>query len=294
MLQSRLVKTSTSIVILRGGGDLASGVALRLHRVGIKVVITEIAQPLAVRRLVSFAEAVYSGAMAVEGITARLIDTPSMASEVLERDEIPVLVDPNATVLHSDFCIRALVDARMTKKSPDLGMEAAPLVIGLGPGFWASQNCHAAIETNRGHTLGRVYWQGAPESDTGIPAAVARKQSERVLRAPTAGLLHTLVDIGAWVKQGDLLSTVADQPIHAPFSGLLRGFLHDGLPVTAGMKIGDIRIEFNGEFDALQTIFKSLARYAEEKGGVDRQAHLFSRLHRLAGLLRGNALSNGV
>jgi xanthine dehydrogenase accessory factor len=228
----------TNIVLLRGGGDLASGVALRLYRAGIRVLITELTQPLAVRRTVSFAEAIYLEEITVEGITARRAVNPSHALEILKSGEIPVLIDPQANiVLHpSPFCLLTLVDVRLTKHPHDADIRAAPLVIGLGPGFIPGQNCHAAVETKRGHTLGRVYWDTPPELDTGLPEG----DPARVLRAPADGILQTHVEIGEPVKDGQLLAEVDGQSVTSPFAGVLRGLLYPGLPVTSGMKIGDV------------------------------------------------------
>jgi xanthine dehydrogenase accessory factor len=241
------VNLNAPFILIRGGGDLASGVALRLYRAGLGLLITENPQPLTVRRLVSFAEAVYRGEFTVEGVTARLVQELNEAGKVIESREIPILIDPTCETLLHPRATRpcfpgplALVDARMTKRPPDLGIEAAPLVIGLGPGFVAGKNCHAAIETNRGHFLGRVIWDGAPEADTGIPGAVARHQSDRVLRAPADGLFRTRVDIGDRVHKGQVIAVVESQTIIAPFDGILRGLLHDGLPVQRYLKVGDI------------------------------------------------------
>ena len=227
-----------NVIILRGGGDLASGVALRLHRAGIRLLITELAQPLAVRRSVSFAEAVYRGEITVEGITARRAEDAVHALEILQTGAIPVLVDPPADILihSSPFHFLALVDARLTKRPPDLSLDAAPLVIGLGPGFLPGQNCHAAIETQRGHTLGRVYWDTPPAPDTGQPEG----SPARVLRAPSEGILQSFVSIGDHVTSGQRIADVDGIPVVAPFDGVLRGLLHPGLHVTRGMKIGDV------------------------------------------------------
>ena len=159
-------------ILIRGGGDLASGVAVRLWRVGLRVVITEIQQPMAVRRKVSFSEAVYNGETKVEDIKARLIDSPEFCNTTLDQGIIPVLVDPELKYLEI-LNPPVLIDARMTKRKPLTGLDIAPLVIGLGPGFIARENCHAVIETMRGHTLGRVIWSGEPQADTGIPEVVA-------------------------------------------------------------------------------------------------------------------------
>lgn len=229
------------VVLLRGGGDLASGVALRLQRAGISVVITELAQPLAVRRSVAFSEAVYQRQVSIEGVIGRQAASPAEVIEILRAGDIPVLVDPHSQVRFDPALqVVALVDARMTKRPPDMGMDAAPLVIGLGPGFVAGQNCHAAIETNRGHYLGRVIWEGAPQPNTGIPGKVGERQYERVLRAPADGTLITQAAIGDLVGKGAFLAQVGENAITAPFDGCLRGLLPDGILVHAGMKVGDL------------------------------------------------------
>lgn len=228
-----------ALILIRGGGDIASGVALRLHRAGLCLVITELPQPLVVRRLVSFAEAVYQGQAVVEGVVAQQVEDLDRLSAVLERRQIPVLVDPQAGVLGM-LLFDILVDARMTKQQPELGMQAASLVIGLGPGFVAARDCHAVIETQRGHDLGRVIWQGAPAGDTRIPESVAGHSAERVLRAPANGQLLTHAAIGDHLEPGQLVAEVAGQPVCAPFGGVLRGLLHPGLQVWRGLKIGDV------------------------------------------------------
>lgn len=226
-------------ILIRGGGDLASGVALRLFRSGLLPVITEISHPLAVRRLVSFAEAIYRGEIRIEGVSGKRASRPDEAIQILASGCIPVLVDPEAEIRHT---LRPLVivDARMTKRPPDLGLEAARLVIGLGPGFVAGENCHAVVETNRGHRLGRVIWQGPAEADTGLPEAVGEFQKERVLRAPADGVLKTHAEIGDILEPGEEIARVDSQIVKAPFRGVLRGLLHPGLQVRAGLKIGDL------------------------------------------------------
>jgi xanthine dehydrogenase accessory factor len=230
------------IILLRGGGDMASGVALRLHRAGLRVAIAELPQPLAVRRLVSFAEAVYEGEVVVEGITARRITDPSDTLRILRifaQKQIPVLVDPDFQALQS-LRPTVVIDARMIKHAPERGIYQASLVIGLGPGFEAGLNCHAVIETNRGHCLGRVIWQGIAEMDTGVPESVAEHGSERVLRAPADGILEARAAIGQLVQPGQVVAEVAGQPVPANFAGVLRGLVHSGLPVRQGMKVGDV------------------------------------------------------
>lgn len=226
-------------VLIRGGGDLASGVAARLHRAGMQVLITELAQPLVIRRSVAFAEAVFTGETKVEEITARLGTSFTEVVDILENGEIAVFVDPDLNVL-GEYAPLVLIDARMTKKPPEIGMDAAPLVVGLGPGFCAGENCHAVIETMRGHTLGRVIWEGTAVKNTGVPGAIGSKTRERVLRAPTDGILKGRALIGEKLKKGDLVAEVEGIGIPSPFDGVLRGLLYPGLSVAAGMKVGDV------------------------------------------------------
>jgi xanthine dehydrogenase accessory factor len=228
-----------AFVLIRGGGDLATGVALRLHRSGIRVAILELEHPLMVRRTVAFAEAVYAGTVTVEGVTARRVQKVIVAPAVAAEGEIPVLVDPKLTSLPALAPI-AMIDARMTKRAPETSMETAPLVIGLGPGCEAGVNCHAVIETMRGHNLGRVVWQGSALADTGVPGTIASQNLDRVLRAPADGRVESGFQIGDRIKTGQVIALVAGQPITAAFDGVLRGLVHPSLEVKKGMKIGDV------------------------------------------------------
>ncbi|MFZ6028399.1 MAG: selenium-dependent molybdenum cofactor biosynthesis protein YqeB [Chloroflexota bacterium] len=230
------------LTIILGGGDLASGVALRLYRAGLHVVITELAQPLAVRRSVSFAEAVYTGEVTVEGVTARRINVPTDKLGILmtiSKGAIPVLVDPDAVSIDA-LHPTVVIDARMRKATAVLLGKPGMLIVGLGPGFEAGVNCSAVIETQRGPTLGRVYWQGKPNPDSGLPDTVGPYQSERVLRAPADGTLDAYAQIGDVLSAGQPVASVDGEVVPAPFDGLLRGLLYPGLQVTAGLKIGDL------------------------------------------------------
>lgn len=233
----------TNPILLRGGGDLASGVALRLHHAGQNILIAELAQPLAVRRTVSFAEAVYAGQTTVEDVQARLASSVAEAFSLAADGIVAVLVDPLATILNNGT-FAALVDARLTKQPPDTTLASELLTIGLGPGFTAGENVHAVVETQRGHTLGRVYWQGAAIADSGQPEGDPR----RVLRAPAAGKLVARAEIGAHVETGQVIAEISGQPILAPFKGVLRGLIHAGIEVPAGMKIGDVDPRDNPAF----------------------------------------------
>ena len=227
------------LILIRGGGDLASGIAVRLVKSGFEVVITELAEPLTVRRAISFAEAIDEKRVQVEGVTGEYVLQPGEIKRVLQSGAVPVLVDPDLTFL-DQIQPDVVVDARMRKSPPDKGKELATLVIGLGPGFVAGENCHAVIETNRGHHLGRVIWSGPPQKDTGIPGVIGGYGLGRVLRAPINGKLQTGAQIGDRVKQGTIIALVGDQAVFAPFDGILRGLIKPGSMVEEGMKIGDV------------------------------------------------------
>jgi len=228
------MKHSSAPILIRGGGDLATGVALRLHRAGLPVLVSELAQPLALRRTVSFAEAVYAGMIEVEGVTARLVEKEQI-SGALEAGEVPVIVDPYASIL-ALITVSVVIDARMKKLPPRPLPVEVSLHIGLGPGFHAGDNCHAVIETRRSHTLGRVYWEGEAQPDSGQPEGDPR----RVLYAPTDGKFIGAVNIGEHVDAGQVVAEVAGAQVKAPFPGVIRGLIHPGLQVKKGLKIGDV------------------------------------------------------
>jgi xanthine dehydrogenase accessory factor len=236
-----------TLVLIRGGGDIASGVALRLHRVGFDIVILELERPLTVRRTVSFAEAVYEGSHTIEGVTARLA-SPDQYTNIYETGEIPVLIDPNANILANSLLTSPqstiVVDARLIKQPPSPLPNQPALHIGLGPGFHAGENCHAVIETRRSHTLGRVYWTGSAQADSGQPEGDPR----RVLRAPVDGIIVGFVEIGSHVDESQPIAEIRQSSIEnlkseivtSPFKGILRGLIHNDILVTRDMKIGDV------------------------------------------------------
>ena len=232
------------IVLIRGGGDLATGVALRLHRVGMKVLITELKQPLVIRRSVSFAEAVYSETTQVEGVTARLVNSYNLLESIWKNEEVPLLVDPDCCFLSQDrdieFPLTTLVDGRMKKTSSSLPIGSAPFMVGLGPGFVVGVNADAVVETNRGHYLGRVIWRGSAQPNTGVPEGFGNQFQDRVLRSPANGVFNSERIIGEHVKSGELIGEVNGIHIRASIKGVLRGLIHPGLEVSQGMKIGDI------------------------------------------------------
>jgi xanthine dehydrogenase accessory factor len=201
--------------------------------------MTELPAPVLVRRGVSFGNAVYNGQTSVEGITARRVDTIEQAGHLAITDIIPILIDP-AAIAVTQLQPQILVDAIMAKVNTGTAINDAPLVIALGPGFTAGEDCHAVIETKRGHTLGRVITQGQAEPDSKTPGQVKGYGADRVLRAPVDGHVIGHVTIGDLVKQGQLIASVNGQPIYAPFEGVLRGLIHPNAPAVAGLKIGDL------------------------------------------------------
>jgi xanthine dehydrogenase accessory factor len=210
-----------------------------LHRSGFEVVITEIEAPRALRRLVALAQAVYSGEVQIEDLLGRKVEDPQEARGALAQGAIPVLVDPELRWMR-DLAPVALVDARMRKRPPEVGLEAAEIVVGLGPGFVAGVNCHAAIETNRGHHLGRVLWRGSPDPNTGVPGPVSGYDAHRVLRAPAEGHVDPKKALADKIEQGELIAEIGGEPLIAPFQGVLRGLVHPSVSVAAEEKVGDL------------------------------------------------------
>lgn len=232
------------LIMIRGGGDLATGIAARLKRSGFDVVVTEIEKPRALRRLVSLAQAIYTGEVQVEDLLGKFVENFDSVRPVLDSGAIPVLIDSDAASRNL-LMPEAIVDARMLKTPSELGRDAAPFVIGLGPGFEAGVDCHVVIETKRGHHLGRVLNQGKAAADTAKPDAIAGFDVERVLRAPASGKIASRVELGAILKIGAVVATVAGDEIHTAFDGVLRGLMQDGLMVSQGEKVGDLDPRMN-------------------------------------------------
>ncbi len=241
-------KLSDLIVLIRGAGEMASGVAHRLYQSHFKICMTEISQPLAVRREVSFCEAVYEGEKVVEGVRAKLISRPEEIRLGWEQNFIPVIIDPEGEKTREFLKPDVLIDAIIAKKNLGTRIEDAPLVIGLGPGFSAGKDVHIVIETNRGHHLGKMILKGEAEPDTGIPGEVGGYTIERVLRTAKQGIFRPQRSIGDRVSKGTVVAVVEDYPIMAEVSGIVRGLLRDGVEVKKGMKVGDIDPRGKREF----------------------------------------------
>ncbi len=226
-------------VLIRGAGDIASGIALRLWHAGMRVVMTEIARPTTIRRTVAFSDAVTREEQTVEDVTALYARNAAQALDTLEDGYLPVLVDPDCTCL-AELRPDALVDAILAKRNLGTRITDAPIVVGVGPGFTAGVDCHAAVETMRGHTLGRVCYEGSPLPNTNVPGLIGGYAGERVLRAPADGIFEGRVRIGDHVLQGELAGMVGEERMFVTLDGVVRGLLADGTPVHKGMKAGDV------------------------------------------------------
>lgn len=232
-----------NMIIVRGGGDIATGTIMKLYQCGFPVLILEIENPSAIRRNVAFSEAVYQGTQTVEGVTCRRAADAAEALAMLEAGKLPLLVDTSCEVLNRIRPL-ALVDAILAKRNLGTARDMAPITVALGPGFTAGADVDAVIETQRGHNLGRVLYQGSAAPNTGVPGKIAGFDKERVIHSPAAGVLRNVRSITDTVVKGETIAVVesADGPVPVPatLDGLLRGLIRDGYPVTKGFKIADI------------------------------------------------------
>jgi xanthine dehydrogenase accessory factor len=224
------------LCLVRGGGDLATGIVWRLTRADRPVIVTELSAPLTVRRSVAVSTAVTDGTVDVEGMRAELTDSPVAAVTLARTGVVAVMVAPELP----DVGAAVVVDARVAKRNIDTSIDDAALVVGVGPGFTAGVDCHAVVETQRGHHLGRVFWHGRAAPDTGVPGTVGGRGAERVLRAPAAGASSWSVAIGERVDDGQVIGWVGGVAVRAPFTGRVRGLVAAGVEVAAGVKVGDI------------------------------------------------------
>lgn len=239
--------TADALVLLRGGGDLGTGVAHRLVRAGYRVVVLETEAPRAVRRRVAFAEAVFSREVMVQGVTARMVDAAEAGSAWSGLDEgegrpspwVPVVVDPAGATI-STLRPSVVIDARMAKRNLGTHRDDAPLTVALGPGFTAGLDVDVVIETKRGHSLGAVIDEGAALPDTGVPGDVGGATGSRLLRSPADGEIASVRSIGDIVSKGDTVATVVGRPVTAALGGIVRGLIADGTLVREGEKVGDV------------------------------------------------------
>lgn len=232
-------KWRQKLVIIRGGGDIATGTIYKLFQCGFPVLVLEIDNPSCIRRTISFCEAVFEDDVNVEGVTAKKASSLEEAFQIYTRKEIPVLVDPEGQTIR-EAAPAVVIDAILAKKNLGTTMEDAPIVIGLGPGFTAGKDVHAVIETQRGHNLGRVIYEGVAAPNTGVPGVIAGYGKERVIHAPCDGILHIEKQIGEDVQKGDIIATIDGMPVPATIPGIVRGMIREGYPVSRGLKIADI------------------------------------------------------
>ena len=232
-----MIDFSDNLVVVRGGGDLGSGVIWRLRRVGFPVIVLELERPLTVRRTVAFSSAVDRGQVMIDGIEGVRVASGAEALEAAHGGSVPVLISHDLPSLPAPMSI--LVDARLAKRSLNTTIDQAPFVVGLGPGFVAGTDCDAVIETMRGHRLGRVIWDGPAAPNTGIPGEIGGASGDRVLRATVEGALEWDTEFGDLVESGQVLGRIDDSPILAKIDGTVRGLIQPG-PVDVGLKIGDV------------------------------------------------------
>jgi xanthine dehydrogenase accessory factor len=223
------------VIVVRGGGDIGSGVILRLRRVGFPVIVTELERPLTIRRTVAFSTAVTDGSITIEGVTGVRVATAAEGLDVAATGSVPVLVSPELPEVGASV----IVDARLAKRNLGTSRDQAPLVVALGPGFIAGDDCDAIVETMRGHDLGRVILDGPASPDTGVPGVIGGESAKRVIRAAHDGVLTWAVDFGDVVNEDQHLGQIDDTPVRSMITGTVRGLLADG-PVTEGLKIADI------------------------------------------------------
>ena len=227
------------LVLIKGAGDLASGIACRLIRSGFQVIMTDLPRPTAVRCTVAFSSAVYQKEVCIEGISGVLASDAEEARTIAASGKVAVLTDPKCqcrTVLQPDV----LVDAIIAKRNTGIGKTDAPIVIGVGPGFTAPEDCHCVVETKRGHDLGRVYYEGSAIPNTGVPGEIGGYSTERLVRSSGDGMFEPIASIGDIVQKGQVVARVEGKPVCAQIDGVLRGLLPAGTPVTDGMKAGDV------------------------------------------------------
>ena len=223
------------VVVVRGGGDIGSGVIWRLRRVGFPVIVTDLERPLTIRRTVAFSSALTEGSIVIDGVEGVRVATPSEALDAASGGAVPVLVSAGIP----DMERSVIVDARLAKVNLDTGLDDAPFVVALGPGFSAGDDCDAIVETKRGHDLGRVIWEGPAAANTGVPGVISGESGTRVIHASRSGDLSWTVDFGDIVEAGQQIGQIDGGPVRAKITGTVRGLLLPG-PVSEGLKIADL------------------------------------------------------
>lgn len=228
-----------NLIIVRGGGDIATGTIHKLHRSGFPVVILEIEKPSTIRRKVAFSEAMYEGEVMVEGVTCKRANHFKEITPILAEGKIPILQDETCEILDYVKPL-ALVDGILAKKNLGTRRDMAPITVGLGPGFLAGADVDVVIETQRGHDLGRILFEGYAAKNTGIPGIIGGYGKERVIHSPESGLIKNICQISDTVTKGEVIASIGETKVIATIDGIVRGIIRDGYPVTKGLKIADI------------------------------------------------------
>lgn len=306
-------KAIHNLIIVRSGGDIATGIIWTLRNAGFAVLILECARPSAIRTTVSFSEAVYAGESTVEGMRCQRAENEQEAWNLLREEGLALLVDPKAEAVENfspadnwtshGFRLITLIDAVIAKKNLGTSREMAPFVAALGPGFTAGLDCDAVIETMRGHNLGRIITEGSAMPNTGVPGTIAGHNADRVIHAPADGLLHQVRHIGEVVEKDGVIAEILQEngekaEIRAPFTGLLRGLIHEGYRVTEGLKIADIDPRVEERENSFRISDKSrslggavlLAVMIHQAGRIQRRQATITRLEDRA--LRKNGVNN--
>lgn len=227
------------IVVIRGGGDIATGIGHRLYKAGFKIIIFEKSQPLAIRRTVSFCEAIYRKEIIVEGVKAVCCNDVDSSLKAINEGNIPILIDPLGESIHKIKPI-AVVDSILAKRNLGTNKSMAPITIGIGPGFTAGDDVDLVVESNRGHTLGKVIYKGAAEENTGIPGNIMGFNEERIIHAVASGNIIWNYRIGDLIEKDQVVGSISGLEIKAAMSGLIRGLIKEGMYVEKGLKVGDI------------------------------------------------------
>ena len=259
------------LIVIRGAGDLATGLIQKFHRAGFRVLALETEQPLAIRRSVALCSAVYQGHMQVEDIRCQRIDSPGDAQGCWAKGEIPLLIDPNCESLPA-LKPDGLVDAIIAKKNLGTSLAMAPITIAVGPGFCAGRDVNLVIESMRGHDLGRLIMEGYASPNTGTPGEIGGKSAERVIHAPRGGKVLHHKEIGDLVEKGQAICSIEGEAVRAPFTGLLRGLIQEGLTVKKGLKIADIDPRCDVDW-------RTISDKARCIGGAALEAYLFLRTY---------------
>lgn len=233
------MKNADDIIVVRGGGDIASGAIQKLYRSGFKVLVLETETPSAIRRKVAFCEAVYEKEIEIEGIKARLVANDEEIQDCWDSDIVPVMIDSRGKVIERLKPL-AVVDGILAKQNFGTKRSMAPITIALGPGFSAPEDVDIVIETMRGHNLSRIIEEGRASENTGVPGVIAGFGIERVIYSDYSGIITNIEKIGNVVEKGDIIAVVGDNEIYASISGVLRGIIRDGYKVKKGLKIADI------------------------------------------------------